>query len=183
MKLFTRVVVLICGFWKKTLKIFLFGLLHCVDRLCFMCSRLGQVFLIFTYLNHPITDASVSCCRYLDNLKTRSFAEVKSIKTFDFWILYTTLPHDNLKTRLIEISHTVFNYKKVILKNMLSKVTILHILPQQNTVLTSFTSNVSAYCICFHFCIHEVFLNASCISSNFSSFSSSQQQTSKFGGL
>ena len=34
----------------------------------------------------------------LDNLKSRSFSRVSSIKTFDFSTLYTTLPHDKLKT-------------------------------------------------------------------------------------
>jgi hypothetical protein len=29
----------------------------------------------------------------LDNLKSRSFSQVSSIKTFDFSTLYTTLPH------------------------------------------------------------------------------------------
>jgi hypothetical protein len=33
----------------------------------------------------------------LDNLKSRSFSQVSSIKTFDFSTLYTTLPHDKLK--------------------------------------------------------------------------------------
>jgi hypothetical protein len=31
-----------------------------------------------------------------DNLKSRSFSQVSSIKTFDFSTLYTTLPHDTL---------------------------------------------------------------------------------------
>lgn len=47
----------------------------------------------------------------LDNLKSRSFAEVNSIKTFDFSTLYTTLPHDKLKTRLKEIINKAFNCK------------------------------------------------------------------------
>jgi hypothetical protein len=34
----------------------------------------------------------------LDNLKSRCFSQVSSIKTFDFLTLYTTLPHDKLKT-------------------------------------------------------------------------------------
>jgi hypothetical protein len=34
----------------------------------------------------------------LDNLKSRSFCQVSSIKTFDFSTQYTTLPHDKLKT-------------------------------------------------------------------------------------
>jgi hypothetical protein len=36
----------------------------------------------------------------LDNLQSRSFSQVSFIKTFDFLTLYTTLPHDKLKTRL-----------------------------------------------------------------------------------
>ena len=35
----------------------------------------------------------------LDNLKSRSFSQVSSIKTLDFSTLHTTLPHDKLKTR------------------------------------------------------------------------------------
>jgi hypothetical protein len=42
---------------------------------------------------------------FLDNLKSRSFSQVSSIKTFDFSTLYTTLPHDKLKTRLKETIH------------------------------------------------------------------------------
>jgi hypothetical protein len=41
----------------------------------------------------------------LDNLKSRSFSQVSSIKTLDFSTLYTALPHDKLKTRLKEIIH------------------------------------------------------------------------------
>jgi hypothetical protein len=41
----------------------------------------------------------------LDNLKSRSFSQVSSIKTFDFSTLYTTLQHDKLKTRLKETIH------------------------------------------------------------------------------
>jgi hypothetical protein len=44
----------------------------------------------------------------LDNLKSRSFSQVSSIKTFDFSTLYTTLPHDKLKTRLKETLHKAF---------------------------------------------------------------------------
>jgi hypothetical protein len=46
----------------------------------------------------------------LDNLKSRSFSQVSSIKTFDFSTLYTTLPHDKLKTRLKETIHKAFSH-------------------------------------------------------------------------
>jgi hypothetical protein len=36
----------------------------------------------------------------LYNLKSRSFSQVSSIKALDFSTLYTTLPHDKVKTRL-----------------------------------------------------------------------------------
>jgi hypothetical protein len=39
----------------------------------------------------------------------RSFSQVSSIKTFDFSTLYTTLPHDKLKTRLKETTHKAFS--------------------------------------------------------------------------
>jgi hypothetical protein len=41
----------------------------------------------------------------LDNLKSRSFSQVSSIKTLDFSTIYTTLPYDKLKTRLKETIH------------------------------------------------------------------------------
>ena len=47
----------------------------------------------------------------LDNLKSRSFFQVSSIKTFDFSTLYTTLPHDKLKTRLKETIHKAFSHR------------------------------------------------------------------------
>jgi hypothetical protein len=47
----------------------------------------------------------------LDNLKSRSFSQVSSIKTFDFSTLYTTLPHDQLKTRLKETIHKALSHR------------------------------------------------------------------------
>jgi hypothetical protein len=44
----------------------------------------------------------LSCGRVL---KSRSFSQVSSIKTFDFSTLHTTLPHDKLKTSLKETIH------------------------------------------------------------------------------
>jgi hypothetical protein len=41
----------------------------------------------------------------------RSFSQVSSIKTFDFSTLYTTLPHDKLKTRLKETIHKAFSHR------------------------------------------------------------------------
>ena len=37
------------------------------------------------------------------------FSEISSIKTFDFSTLYTTLPHDKLKSRLKGLIHKAFN--------------------------------------------------------------------------
>ena len=47
----------------------------------------------------------------LDNLQSRSFSSVSSIKIFDFSNLYTTLPHDKLKTRLKEKIHKAFSHR------------------------------------------------------------------------
>jgi hypothetical protein len=49
----------------------------------------------------------------LDNLKSRSFSQVSSVKTVDFSTLhvYTTLPHDKLKTRLKETIHKAFSHR------------------------------------------------------------------------
>ena len=38
-------------------------------------------------------------------------SHVSSIKTFDFSTLYTTLPHDKLKTRLKETIHKAFSHR------------------------------------------------------------------------
>jgi hypothetical protein len=47
----------------------------------------------------------------LDNLKSRSYFQVSSFNTFDFSTLYTTLPHDKLKTRLKETIHKAFSHR------------------------------------------------------------------------
>jgi hypothetical protein len=47
----------------------------------------------------------------LDNLKSRSFSQVSSIKTFDCSTLYTTLPHGKLKTSLKETIHKAFRHR------------------------------------------------------------------------
>jgi hypothetical protein len=47
----------------------------------------------------------------LDNLKSRSFSQVSSIKFFDLSTLYTTLPHEKLKTRLKETIHKAFSHR------------------------------------------------------------------------
>ena len=47
----------------------------------------------------------------LENLNSRSFSQVSSIKTFDFSTLYTTLPHDELTTRLKETIHKAFSHR------------------------------------------------------------------------
>jgi hypothetical protein len=39
----------------------------------------------------------------LANLKTQNFSQIKSIKTYDFSTIYTTIPHDKLKSRLLDI--------------------------------------------------------------------------------
>jgi hypothetical protein len=44
-------------------------------------------------------------------LKSRSFSQVSSIKTFDFSTLYTTLPHDKLKSRLKETIHKALSHR------------------------------------------------------------------------
>jgi hypothetical protein len=46
----------------------------------------------------------------LDNLKSRSFSRVSSIKTLYFSTLYTTLPQNKLKTRLKETIHKAFSH-------------------------------------------------------------------------
>ena len=47
----------------------------------------------------------------LENLKSRSFSKITSVKTFDFATLYTTIPHDKLKERLRHIIHQAFFHK------------------------------------------------------------------------
>ena len=47
----------------------------------------------------------------LDNLKAQSLHSVNSIKSFDFSSLYTTIPHDKLKSKLKEIINQCFFHK------------------------------------------------------------------------
>ena len=47
----------------------------------------------------------------LDNLHSTSLSSVNSIQTFDFSTLYTTIPHNKLKSRLFKIIAQTFNYK------------------------------------------------------------------------
>ena len=44
----------------------------------------------------------------LENLKSQNFSHINSIKTYDFTTLYTTIPHDKLKTRLFDIIDNCF---------------------------------------------------------------------------
>ena len=47
----------------------------------------------------------------LENLKAQSLHSVNSIKSFDFSTLYTTIPHDELKSKLKEIINQCFLHK------------------------------------------------------------------------
>ena len=47
----------------------------------------------------------------LDNLKSQPCSNITHIKTFDFSTLYTTIPHNKLKTRFKELIHNVFHHK------------------------------------------------------------------------
>jgi hypothetical protein len=68
------------------------------------CPSKGDKYVIDEELQH--TDhLFLGVKDLLDNLKSRSFSHVSSIKTFDFSTLYTILPHDKLKTLLKETIH------------------------------------------------------------------------------
>ena len=47
----------------------------------------------------------------LDNIQTNYITTHNSIKTFDFSTLYTTIPQDELKSRLTAIVHQAFCFK------------------------------------------------------------------------
>ena len=47
----------------------------------------------------------------LENLMAQSLHSVNSIKSFDFSTLYTTIPHDKLKSKLKEIINQCFFHK------------------------------------------------------------------------
>ena len=47
----------------------------------------------------------------LDNLKAKACLKINSIKSFDFTTLYTTIPHDNLKSKFKEIVNQCFFIK------------------------------------------------------------------------
>jgi hypothetical protein len=47
----------------------------------------------------------------LANLKAQNLFQINSIKTYDFSTLYTTIPHDKLKSRLVDIIDNCFSNK------------------------------------------------------------------------
>ena len=47
----------------------------------------------------------------LKHLKSQTFNHVTSIKSFDFFTLYTTIPHQKLKDRLTSIIRNAFIFK------------------------------------------------------------------------
>ena len=49
--------------------------------------------------------------KILDNLKTPNFNVIINIKSFDFSTLYTTIPHEKLKSRLATIIRNSFLHK------------------------------------------------------------------------
>ena len=50
----------------------------------------------------------------LEHLKSPNFNHITSIKSFDFSTLYTTIPHEKLKSRLASIIRNSFMFKTVI---------------------------------------------------------------------
>jgi hypothetical protein len=48
----------------------------------------------------------------LENLKSRDFSKIDSIKTYDFSTLYTTIPHKKFKSRLFQIIDNCFLKQK-----------------------------------------------------------------------
>jgi hypothetical protein len=44
----------------------------------------------------------------LENLKSHDFSKIDSIKTYDFSTLFTTIPHNKLKSRLFQIIDNCF---------------------------------------------------------------------------
>jgi hypothetical protein len=44
----------------------------------------------------------------LENLKSRIFSQIHSIRTYDFTTLYTTIPHDKLTARFFSIIESCF---------------------------------------------------------------------------
>jgi hypothetical protein len=63
----------------------------------------------------------------LENLKSHGFSKIHSIKTYYLSILYTTIPHDKLKSRLFQIIDNYF-----LNKNGTRKYKFL-VIGQQNT--------------------------------------------------
>jgi tRNA(His) 5'-end guanylyltransferase len=48
----------------------------------------------------------------LEGLKSPIFSHICSIKTYDFTTLYTTIPHDKLKTKFFGIINSCFFFNK-----------------------------------------------------------------------
>ena len=50
----------------------------------------------------------------LEHLKSKAISKGSSIKTFDFDTLYTTIPHEQLKSRLSGLKRSSFICKKMV---------------------------------------------------------------------
>ena len=74
----------------------------------------------------------------LDNLHSNYIASVNSIKTFDFSTLYTSIPHDQLKSRLASIVNQAVclkmerNDMNILLLSTIPHI-LLKVIPMRNT--------------------------------------------------
>ena len=82
---------------------------NCVKS-CLADSTCSALNFCLTVLFASLGCKSCNACAFKP-LKSRSFSQVSSIKTFDFSTLYTTLPNDKLKTRLKETIHKAFSHR------------------------------------------------------------------------
>jgi len=71
------------------------GLKSYCDKVCSRCN-INQMLILRTSKD------------FLDNFNVRTFSKISSIETFDFSTLYTTIPHETLKTLLKEVIHNAF---------------------------------------------------------------------------
>ena len=82
-------------------------------------SLKGQVKIFFWSIENS--------CEVLNKLKSRGFPE-SSLSTYDFSTLYTTLPHNLMKDKLVDLTETTFQGKALFILHEMIRMLSSHLM-------------------------------------------------------
>ena len=69
-------------------------------------------------------------CEVLNKLKYRGFC-ASSLSTYDFSTLYTTLPHNLIKDKLVDLIERTFKGKTLIILHVIIRMLSLHLMQSE----------------------------------------------------